>query len=271
MLKHWLHAALVAALAVAVAHPANAAEKAKVLLLGQSPDGHPENTHEYLPGQKILAHLLSQVPDLDVQVVKADDPWTEGPELLETADAAVVFVSEGAKWVNADPRRHQAFTKLAARGGGLVCLHWGMGTKDAKNIAPFLRLFGGCHGGPDRKFKVVTTEFEVADPQDPITRGVENLRVHEEFYYKLKFVPLEGKLKPIIKAVIEDQPETVAWSWERPDGGRSFGFSGLHFHENWQHLQYRRLIAQAVLWSLGRDIPKGGLDVDIPQQLLQLK
>ena len=28
-------------------------------------------------------------------------------------------------------------------------------TKDAKNIEAFVNLFGGCHGGDDRKFKVV--------------------------------------------------------------------------------------------------------------------
>lgn len=271
MSTRWLLTALLAALTALVANPAWSAGKAKVLLLAQSPDGHPKNTHEYLPGQKIVEALLAQDSNLDVQVVNADDPWTDGPELLAKADAVVLFVSQGAQWISADPRRHQAFTMLADRGGGLVCLHWGMGTKDAKNIAPFLRLFGGCHGGPDRKYKVLTTEFQVANPEHPITRGIANFRIHEEFYYKLKFVPPGDLVRPVIQAVIDDQTETVAWSWERPDGGRSFGFSGLHFHENWQHQQYRRLVGQAVLWTLKREIPERGLDVDLDSKLLELK
>ena len=48
---------------------------------------------------------------------------------------------------------------------------------------------------------------------------------------------------------------------EREGGGRSFGFSGLHFHENWQIPEYRRLVAQGVLWTLDLPIPKDGIGV----------
>ena len=52
-------------------------------------------------------------------------------------------------------------------------------------------------------------------------------------------------------------------SVERSDGGRSFGFSGLHFHENWQLPEYRRLVTQGVLWTLDLPIPIGGVDVNL--------
>jgi hypothetical protein len=55
----------------------------------------------------------------------------------------------------------------------------------------------------------------------------------------------------------------VAWAWQRPDGGRSFGFTGLHFHDNWQLSEYRRLVVQGVLWSLKLPIPSSGVDVAI--------
>jgi len=66
---------------------------------------------------------------------------------------------------------------------------------------------------------------------------------------------------PMLQVEIDGKLETVAWAWERPDGGRSFGFSGLHFHENWQVPEYRRLIAQAVMWTNRITIPKDGLAV----------
>src|SRR5712692_8983562 len=75
----------------------------RLLLLGQGPDGHPETTHEYLAGQKLLAKCLEQSPGLIVDIVRADEPWTEGPELLAKADGAVLFLSEGAKWIQNDP------------------------------------------------------------------------------------------------------------------------------------------------------------------------
>jgi hypothetical protein len=69
---------------------------------------------------------------------------------------------------------------------------------------------------------------------------------------------------------IDDSDETVAWSWERPDGGRSFGFSGLHFHENWRLIEYRRLVAQAILWTLRLPVPTKGLDVRVTDKELRL-
>ena len=219
----------------------------KVLLLSQGPDGHPPETHEYAAGQRILHKLLTQAGKLAVETVRADEPWRDGPELLAKADGAVLFLSEGAKWLQADPKRHAAFKDLAKRGGGLVSLHWAMGTREQKNVDGFVALFGGCHGGPERKYKVLSTATHFPDSKHPIAAGLKAFEVRDEFYYKLWQAP---GARPVFQAVIDGKPETVAWAWERPDGGRSFGFSGLHFHENWQVDEYRRLVTQGILWTM---------------------
>lgn len=252
--------------------PEGRAETKQVLLLGQSPDGHPPTTHEYMAGMKVLAECLKDVGKLKPVVIKADDPWIEGPDLLEDADCVVLFVSQGAKWIQDDPRRFQAFTKLAQRGGGLVVLHWGMGARDAQYIQGFVNLFGGCHGGPDRKYKVLErAEVNLADGNHPVLRGLQPFAVREEFYYRLKFVKTESKLQPLLQVPIDGEVETVCWAWERPEGGRSFGFSGGHFHANWQRPEYRRLMAHAVLWTAGVTIPESGLPVDVPASVLKLE
>jgi type 1 glutamine amidotransferase len=250
--------------------PSLPAPPKKLLLLGQGPDGHPPTTHEYMAGLKVLAKCLKAVPGVEVTVVRADEPWAEGPKILAAADGVVIFLAEGAKWARQDPRRQEALAKLAARGGGMVALHWGIGTKDKENIAPFLKLLGGCHGGPDRKYKVLETEARVADPRHPIAAGITSFKVRDEFYYRLKFVEPAGSIRPVLKVPIEGQEETVAWSWERRDGGRSFGFSGLHFHDNWRLLAYRRLVAQGVLWTLKIPIPEKGLAVHVTDEDLKL-
>ena len=227
-----------------------AAEPKLLLLVGQGPDNHPRGTHEYKAGVELLGKLLEPNPELKIRIANGDDPWTEGPELLEKADGVVIFVSEGARWLQAAPRRYEAFERLAARGGGLVALHWAMGTRAAEPIEPFLKLFGGCHGGADRKYQVVDALLHVADREHPIAKGLDDVRVHDEFYYQLKFVKAMPPIVPVLEATIDGQAETVAWSWQRADGGRSFGFSGLHFHENWELPEYRRLLTQAVLWTL---------------------
>src|SRR5262245_23432923 len=135
-----LVAALLALLVAApVSHAGPPAAK-QLLLVGQGPDGHPKDTHEYRLGLKILTKLLAKVPNLDVTVADADEPWRDGPDLLAKADGVVLFLAEGAKWVQRDPRRHEALKALAKRGGGIVVLHWAMGTRDAKPIDGFLEL-----------------------------------------------------------------------------------------------------------------------------------
>jgi hypothetical protein len=73
-----------------------------------------------------------------------------------------------------------------------------------------------------------------------------------------------------LSAKIEGRDETVSWAWERPDGGRSFGFVGLHYHRNWRLEYYRRLVAQGTLWSLKVAAPEKGLDVSIAEEDLAL-
>ncbi len=241
---------VLAAMAASAASRLLADEPRRLLMVGQRPDNHPAGTHEYLPGVERLAKLLEPTGDLKVTVVSGDEPWTDGPGLISEADGIVIFLSEGARWCVADPRRHEALAQLAARGGGFVALHWALGTREAEPIAPFLQLFGGCHGGPDRKYQVIRTELRPAAPAHPIAAGITPLQLRDEFYYRLKFVDATPGIEPVLQATIDGQRETVAWAWQRPDGGRSFGFSGLHFDDNWQLPEYPRLLKQAVLWTM---------------------
>jgi hypothetical protein len=264
-----LYAAVLALLTITA--PAFADGPKRLLLIGQGPDGHPAAAHEYVAGLKILHTCLEKVPDLEIKQVLADNPWREGPDLLDKADGVVLYLAEGAKWLQADPKRYEAMKKLAARGGAIVALHWAIGTKEAPPIDGYVQLVGGCHGGPDRKYKILQADATVADPKHPIATAIKPFGVRDEFYYQLKFVKPEGTVKPILQVAIDGQKETVAWSWERPDGGRSFGFSGLHYHDNWRLTEYRRLVAQAVLWTLRLPIPEKGLPVTITDKDLQLK
>lgn len=242
----------------------------KLLLIGSGPDGHPAQTHEYMAGLKILAKCLKDVPGLEITTVRADEPWRDGTELIARADGVVLFLSEGARWMNHDPKRREALGKMAARGGGITVLHWAMGTKDAKYIDGCLQLLGGCHGGPDRKYKILETDAVIADREHPISTGIKDFRARDEFYYRLKFVKADKSIQPLLRVTIDDRPETVAWCWERSDRGRSFGFSGLHYHDNWRLPEYRRLVSQGVLWTLKKPIPKDGLPVEVTDDDLKL-
>lgn len=242
----------------------------RLLLIGQGPDSHPWGTHEYLAGMRLLAQCLQPVSGVQTIVVSADAAWPAGPELIESADGVVLFVSEGAKWIHEDARRLAALNDLAERGGGFVCWHWGMGCRDAKYIDGYLKLFGGCHGGPDRKYKVVkNVAVDVLAGEHPVTRGIGDFRIDEEFYYRLKFVKPEGSITPLIRVSIDGREQTVCWAWKRPGGGRSFGFSGGHFHNNWEREEYRRLMTQATLWSIRVPLPEQPLPLVVSKKVLE--
>jgi type 1 glutamine amidotransferase len=242
----------------------------RLLLLGQGPDRHAWSTHEYMAGVNILAKCLEDVDGLQTIIVRADEPFEQGPELLDGADGLVLFVSEGAKWLHQDEARLAAFQSLAARGKGLVVLHWGMGCRDAEYINGFVDLFGGCHGGSDRKHGIYQVRATVDAPNHPIMRGIDSFDVEDEFYYRLKFPKSAEGLTSLLRVPVMGEEHTVAWAWERPNGGRSAGFSGCHFHRNWELEEYRRLATQAVLWSLKRPIPEAGLPVDVAKEILYL-
>jgi type 1 glutamine amidotransferase len=246
------------------------ADKPKnVLLLGQKRD-HPPGSHEYVPGLQVLAKSLAGYPGIQLKVVAANEPWREGPELLDKADGVVLYLGQGGRWAENDPAREAALAKLAARGAGIVALHWGIGAKDAKYIAGHRARIGAVHGGPDRKYIFTKQPVRVEVLPHPITTGLDDFELKDEYYYQLKRSP-QGKVTPLLLVPIEDNAEMVAWAFERPDGGRSFGFSGMHFHDHWKQLECRRMIAQGLLWTLKLPVPSDGLPVEVGEEVYVLR
>jgi hypothetical protein len=62
--------------------------------------------------------------------------------------------------------------------------------------------------------------------------------------------------------------EVLAWAYERPSGGRGFGCTGAHFHNNWENADFRRLMLNALVWTSGLDVPADGVASSVtPEQL----
>ncbi len=247
---------------------AMAADAKRLLIVGQSSDGHPVTTHEFTAGAHVLAELLKPFPQIKTRVVNADEPWADGPKLIDDCDGIAMFVTQGAMWMQVDPARWAALKRLAARGGAIIALHWSVGAKDAQYIQGQLDLLGATRGGEQRKYQKLEVTLKRIDTQHPILHGVnEDIKVYDEFYYALDQAP---GIHPLMSANIDGKDENVVWSLERADGGRAFGFVPLHFHSNWQLPTYRRIVVQGVLWSLKMPIPEQGVNVDIDNTKLEL-
>jgi hypothetical protein len=62
--------------------------------------------------------------------------------------------------------------------------------------------------------------------------------------------------------------EAMMWAVERADGGRGFGFTGGHFHDNWGNDDFRKLILNALCWLAKVEVPKDGINSTITKEEL---
>ena len=77
---------------------------------------------------------------------------------------------------------------------------------------------------------------------------------------------------PVVQIIGVDLASKTAEEWRQgltdmmnefvtKGGGRSFGFTGAHFHRNWADEDFRRVVVNAILWSAKLDVPEKGAKV----------
>lgn len=244
---------LVALLASSV----RAEEASKQILLIGSQSDHPAGSHEYLPTCRLLASCLNRVAGVEAIV---SDGWPE-----TTADQLGAIVLYRAPFVQAmfDGPHSREIVSHLDRGAGLVAIHWATG------ILPehYDRLAGrmaGYQGGAWRSdgSKVAFGQSLLAalQPEHPILRGVSLPSIRDEWYFDTHVHP---DARPLWSVTARDEPLTVAWTFERPDGGRTFATTLGHYWNNFTSEPFRRAIVNGVLWSAQIDVPESGADVEM--------
>jgi Trehalose utilisation len=230
-----------------------------VLLAGSFSKGGGE--HEYFAGSALLAQFLRQTPG--VAPVLVADGWPKNERLLENAKALVFYMDGGGKQPFLSPDRLGLLEKLAARGIGMVHLHQVIDYPKAQTDR-ILPLLGGvwvpqssARGHWDGDFK----DFV----EHPITRGVTAFRENDGFLYKLRFVDGMKGITPLLRTSpakgLTGSGDIVSWAFERPQGGRTFVFTGCHLQESWGLEGMRRFVTNGILWSAGLEIPATGAPV----------
>lgn len=251
-----------------------------VLLAGGRSHGPGE--HEFFAGCALLMHMLQQTPG--VFPVLARDGWPKNPAIFNGAKSVVVY-SDGQGGHPLLRGDHlQVMGDLVKKGVGLVCLHYAVEPTKEKGEREFLAWLGGAF---EVNYSVNPTwlaKFKVF-PQHPIARGVAPYEMRDEWYYHMRFAEGMKGVTPILtalptaqetlkrrdgphegnpdvrQAVAAGEPQHMAWAFERPDGGRGFGFTGGHYHKNWGDENTRRLVVNAILWTAHVDLPAGGAPV----------
>ncbi len=244
----------------------------KIVLIGGSKSEGPAR-HDYANGVRLIASFLASLPERQrdkLTISSYPDGWPADPHVLDGASAVVLYFDGDTRHPLLDAGRRHSFEALMRADAGLVVLHQASTVPANDTSIHLQRWLGGVRLGMAER-TTETTTLHVASPSQPATRGVQDFTYRDEFYPGIRF---RGKITPILTAtlhpqyrdgkwIVEDKPEdaTVAWAYERPGGGRSFGFSGGHYLVALDQTMLRRTLLNAILWAAHADVPQGGVSV----------
>jgi hypothetical protein len=265
------------------------ADKRIVIIAGKP--SHPPGMHEFRAGSMLLQKALSGVKGVTVEVYTngwptktVDGVASDDNAALDNADAVLIY-SDGGGGNPAIQRDHmKVIDALAAKGVGLGFAHYAVEVPAGAPGDAMHRWIGGYYETNFSVNPMWKPGFDVL-PNHPITRGVKPFATHDEWYFNMRWLPegsAKGKLTPILTAKPSDEVrkgpyvspkgpyphivadsgkvETMMWAYERPDGGRSVGFTGGHTHTNWGDVNQRKIMLNALLWLAKVDVPARGVE-----------
>jgi len=261
-----------------------AAKKKIVFIAGKASHGPGE--HEHRAGCMLLADHLNK-SGLPITAVVTTNGWPEDNSIFDGASAVIIYSDGGGG--HPAMKQLSALRALAAAGVGIGAIHYGVEIPKGEPGDTFLDVIGGYFETDwsvnphwDASFKI---------PKHAITRGVEDFQIRDEWYYHMRFregmegvTPILSDLPPAetlsrrdgphsgnpdVRAAVLERKEAqhTMWAYERPatlGGGRAFGFTGGHFHKNWQHDDHRRVVLNAAAWIAQLEVPDTGVSSPTP-------
>lgn len=264
-----------------------AADKKIVFVAGKP--SHGPGAHEHNAGCLLLQKCLNGVPGVKTDVHL--NGWPDDEKFFDGADTIVLYMDGGGGHPLLQGDRLQKMSERMKKGVGLVCLHYATEPTIEKGQKEFLDWIGGAFE-PNWSVNPHWDANFSKLPQHPITRGVKPLKIKDEWYFHLRFPDGMTGVTPILSAVPppdtmnrpddshagnpavresvkNHEPQTVAWAMQRKDGGRGFGFTGGHVHNNWGDDNFRKLVLNAILWTAKVPAPKNGVDSKVTAEDLK--
>jgi hypothetical protein len=270
---------------------------AKQIVLIAGTPSHPPGMHEFRAGCLLLQKCLAGVPGLEVTVFSNGWPTkvvggttVDDSEALQNVHAILIYCDGGGGHPAIRPERVKVLDALAAKGVGLGFAHYGVEVPKGDPAAAMQRWIGGNYEhlySVNPMWSPNYTEFR----EHPVTRGVLPFSNRDEWYFNMRWASSTNGLTPILVATPSDnvrkgpyvypsgpykhiialagRPEVMMWTFERPDGGRGFGFTGGHTHVNWGNPNQRKVVLNALLWLAKIDVPPDGVGSVVREEDLQ--
>jgi type 1 glutamine amidotransferase len=274
---------------VVASFPARTADKRIVLIAGKP--SHPPGMHEFRAGCLLFQKALAGVPGVKVDVYDmgwpsktVDGARVDDDAALDNADAVLIYADGGRGNPAIQGDRTKIVDALARKGVGLGFGHYGVEVPAGAPGDAMHRWIGGYYETLWSVNPMWKPDFDKL-PNHPITRGVQRFATHDEWYFNMRWTTDEAakkRITPILVATPTDdvrkgpyvsprgpydhiiadsgKAETMMWVYERPDGGRSFGFTGGHTHANWGDPNQRKIMLNALLWIAKVDVPARGVE-----------
>jgi type 1 glutamine amidotransferase len=265
-----------------------AGEPTKKIVFVAGPPSHGPAQHEHRAGCLLLKSCLDKVPGFS-SVVHSNG-WPADSSAFDGAATVVLYMDGGAGHPALKDDRLQQLSSLMKKGVGLCCIHYATEPTIEKGQKEWLEWIGGAFEINWSVNPHWEAEFKTL-PEHPITHGVKPFKINDEWYFHIRFPEGMKDVTPILSAVAPEstmsrpdgthsgnpavresvrkqEPQCVAWARERADGGRGFGFTGGHFHDNWGNDNVRKLVLNAIIWTAKAPVPAEGVKSSVtPDQL----
>lgn len=245
----------------------------KIVFIADAGTHGGRGNHEFMAGSILLATQLNAAYPEVHAVVRSTNNW---PTDLSYADAVIVSLNHGQR-AALDPE----IASAVRRGAGFMAIHFGVEVNKGDAGDNYLRWMGGYFETEWSVNPWWQPDFQEI-PEHPTTRGVKPFSVKDEWYYHMRFVnemmdvtPILSAVPPIssvsektserggnptvFKEVTEGKRQHMAWAYQRPDGGRGFGFTGFHLHENLSNDNFRKILLNGVAWVTQLPVPDNGV------------
>jgi len=218
--------------------------------------------HDYLAGCALLADLLRQTPGISPIIIS--DGWPEDETVFARAAAIVFYDGGSGKQVFLQsPARIDHIQKAVDTGVGIAMIHQAVAfpqewTDRGKAWIGGTYVPGLSHRG---HWKTYHQDF----PAHPITSGVGSWNIKDGWLNHIQFVKDMRGITPLLWSGKRykgsrkgGNDDIVAWVYERPEGGRSFSFTGLDAHSAWSVSGLRQFMVNGILWTAGCGVPAMG-------------
>jgi hypothetical protein len=250
----------------------------KIVFIGDAGTHGPRGNHEFVAGFILMARALHDAYPNVHAVVYSSNNW---PKDLSQADAIIVGLNHGER-----AGKDEQIMKATARGAGFMAVHFGVEVNIGVAAKNYLDWMGGYFETGWSVNPWWVPEFK-AFSEHPTARGLKPFTLRDEWYYHMRFKKEMTGVTPVLSAVApantvskdksdrggnldvfrevsEGKPQHMAWAYERPAGGRGFGFTGLHVHDNLANDSFRKCLINGAAWVSKLEIPEDGVASETP-------